>query len=175
MVRMVRIPPRFALSLAAVLLVAAPLTAGAATVRIADSGADQQNPGGDAQGGPDAMSDSQSFSLVAGQILGAAAACEQIDESRVAAATQKAVKIAKQSAEDQADIEAAQQYMLDAADTGRDAVKDGTADCDRVSASFSQLEQVEQNTPQQQSQLDDPDQQNQQDDQDNPDDQDDSQ
>jgi hypothetical protein len=161
-----RIPSSFAASLAAVLWLAAPTVAGAAAFRVADPG--QQNLGGDPQAVQDAMSDSQAFSFVAGQILGAAAACKQIDRNRVTAATQKAVIIVRQSAENQADVTAAQQYMLAAADSARDAVKNGTADCNRVSASFSKLEQVEQNAQEQQSQLDDPDQPAQPDAQDNP-------
>ncbi|HEY3916153.1 MAG TPA: hypothetical protein VGL83_00085 [Stellaceae bacterium] len=153
----VRIP----LSLAAVLLVAAPQFAGAAVFRAADPSVGPSNPAlpppaVTQPGDPDAMSDSQTFSLVAGQILGAAAACEKINEQRISTATKQAVKIAKNSADNQADINAAQQYMLDAADSGRDAVKNGSADCDRVSASFTRLEWIEQNSQKLQSQLDDP-------------------
>ncbi len=157
---------RIPLSLAAILLLAAPAGAGAAVFQVAGPsvGSSQGSDPGvlgqqDPQGGQDGISDAQSFALVAGQILGAASACEKIDENRVSDATQKAVKITKDSAESQEDIEAAQQYMLDAADSARDAVKNGTADCDRVSASFSKLEQVEQGSNQQ-SRLGDPDDQN---------------
>lgn len=159
----VRIP----LSLAAILLTAVPQFAGAAALRVADPSPGPSAPStlpqppaaaqpSDPTAEPDEMSDSQTFSLVAGQILGAAAACEKINEQRISEATKQAVKIAKNSADNQADINAAQQYMLDAADSGRDAVKNGSADCDRVSGSFSKLEWIEQNTQKLQSQLDDP-------------------
>lgn len=162
----VRVP----LSLAAMILLAtAPQFAAAAALRVADPSTGpsapatpgQQRPAvippDDPTAEPDSMSDSQTFSLVAGQILGAAAACEKINEQRISEATKQAVKIAKNSADDQADINAAQQYMLDAADSGRDAVKNGSADCDRVSSSFTKLEWIEQNSQKLQSQLDDPD------------------
>lgn len=104
------------------------------------------------------MSDAQAFSLIAGQILGAASVCKQIDAGRVSAATQKAVTIAKLSAASQEDIDTSRQVMIEAADSGVDAVKNGGADCGRVSVSFTKLEQVEKNTQEQQSQLDEPDQ-----------------
>lgn len=156
---------RIPMSLAAMLLLALPSAARAGGPALGPTGNDdQQSLGaapGDNLGSPDdqdqsGVSDAQAFALVAGQILGAASACEQINEDRVSAATQKAVKITKDSAETQADIDAAQQYMLDAADSARDAVKSGNADCSRVSTSFTRLEQIEQNS-EQQSQLDDPD------------------
>lgn len=145
---------RIPLSLAAMVLLALPNAARAAPQN------NPQNNQGQNQGQDDqdlgGVTDAQAFALVAGQILGAAAACEQINEDRVSSATQKAVKITKDSAQTQEDIDAAQQYMLDAADSARDAVKNGNADCNRVSTSFTKLEQIEQNS-EQQSQLDDPD------------------
>ena len=157
---------RIALSLIAALLIAAPAAAGASTFRAADPGVDQPKSGGSDQqfrgndqlgdNDQDGMSDAQNFALVAGQVLGAAAACEQINEQRVSTATKKAVKLATDTAESDQDVQTAQQYMLDAADSGRDAVKEGNADCDRVEDSFVQLEQIEQNTAKLQSQLDDP-------------------
>lgn len=168
---------RIPLTFAAILLLAAPAAAGAAVIQAAGPAVGQsQGQGNDplAQGqnqnGQGGVSDAQSFALVAGQILGAAAACEQINEGRVSDATKKAVKIAHDSAESPEDVEAAQQYMLDAADSAQDAVKNGDADCNRVSASFSRLEQIEQGSNQQ-SQLEG--QNSSPDDQDNQDDQDD--
>jgi hypothetical protein len=157
---------RIPVSFAAMVLLALPSAAGAGILRAGgpvlgpNGNDDQQSLGAgpqDDQGAGNGVSDAQAFALVAGQILGAASACEQINEDRVSSATQKAVKITKDSAETQEDIEAAQQYMLDAADSARDAVKNGNADCNRVATSFTRLEQIEQNSTQQQSQLDDPD------------------
>jgi hypothetical protein len=149
------------LSLAAMLVIAVPAAASAAVFRAADPGIGQTDPGnGDQQNlgddQPDAqdISDAQAFSLIAGQILGAASACKQIDANRVSAATRNAVDIAKRSAESQEDIDISRQVMLHAADSGVDAVKSGSADCRRVSVSFTKLEQIEKNTQQQQSQLD---------------------
>ncbi|HEV8016662.1 MAG TPA: hypothetical protein VGP48_14080 [Stellaceae bacterium] len=155
--------PRIPLILAAALLIAAPAATYASPFRAADAKTDRHKAGSGDQGNqddalqddPDGMSDAQTFSLVAGQILGAAAACEQINEQRVASATKKAVKMANDAGESEEDIQAAQQHMLDAADTGRDAVKTGNADCDRVQTSFTKLEQIEQQTPDLQSPQDD--------------------
>ena len=145
------------LSLAAILLFAAPVAAGASVLRVAGSGG-QPNFGGSQQDDQDSVSDAQVFSIVAGQILGAASACQQIDSNRVSAATLKAVIITKASAQSQEDLDVSRQAMLHAADSGRLAVKNGGADCKRVSVSFTKLEQVEQTARQQQSQLDEDDQ-----------------
>ena len=154
---------RIVLSLAAGLLIAAPAASYGSPFHAAASqkghpkagSGDQRNQDDAQQDNADGMSDAQNFSLVAGQILGAAAACEQINEERVSNATKKAVKMARDTAENEEDIQAAQQYMLDAAGSGRDAVKAGDADCDGVQASFNKLEQIEQQTPDLQSPQDD--------------------
>jgi hypothetical protein len=165
------------MSLAAILLIAAPAGAQAAFFQAANIGSspqqsgsdDQQNPGNDQDDNDQsAMSGSQAFSLIAGQILGAASACKQIDADRVSAASRQAVIIAKQSAASEEDIDTSRQVMIEAADSGVDAVKNGSADCGRVSVSFTKLEQIEKNSQEQQSQLDEPDQ-------DQPGDQDDAQ
>ena len=66
--------------------------------------------------------------------------------------------ITKESAQSQEDLDLSRQAMLHAADSGRTAVKSGGADCNRVVASFTNLEQVEQSAREQQSQLEEGDQ-----------------
>jgi hypothetical protein len=105
------------------------------------------------------VTDAQAFSIVAGQILGAAAACTQIDAARVSAATDKAVGIATETADDDADVAASRKLMIGAAQKGQKAVRDGDADCAAVQVSFAKLEQIENQSDEreQQSQLDDDD------------------
>jgi hypothetical protein len=79
----------------------------------------------------------QSYGLTASQMLGAAAACEQLHSDLVNGRRTKASK--DSSDEARASLDAAQQHMLDPAATS-DA---GEVDCDRVSGSFSQLQQIQ--------------------------------
>jgi hypothetical protein len=86
------------------------------------------------------FSTQQSFGLTATQMLGAAAACEQLHSDRISLSDRQLAKAAQGSSdEDRANLDAAQQYMLDAAA----AAPDSEADCDRMSTSFSRLQQVQ--------------------------------
>jgi hypothetical protein len=84
----------------------------------------------------------QSFGLTASQMLGAAAACEQLHSDLVSG--KRAASAPKDpSNDDRADIDAAQQHLLDPAATAPNALNAGEVDCDRVSGSFSQLQQIQ--------------------------------
>ena len=86
------------------------------------------------------FSTQQSFGLTATQMLGAAAACEQLHSDRINLSDRQLAKATKNSSdEDRANLDAAQQYMLDPAA----GAPDSEADCDRMSTSFSQLQQVQ--------------------------------
>ncbi|HEY1503820.1 MAG TPA: hypothetical protein VGF92_05940 [Stellaceae bacterium] len=90
------------------------------------------------------FSPQQTFSLTASQMLGAAAACEQLHSDLVSMRGQQTVKTPSDSSdEDRAALDAAQQHMLDPAATSSDASQASEADCDRMSGSFSQLQQVQ--------------------------------
>jgi crotonobetainyl-CoA:carnitine CoA-transferase CaiB-like acyl-CoA transferase len=161
---------RISLSLAAALLIAAPIGAGAASLEPSlgpatgqqqlgpATGQQQQGPGAapatpDPYNQPD-MSDADSFSLLATQMLGAAAACEQVHSDRISHWARPGKK--KGGAADRADIDAAQQHMLDAAATTPNPLASGDADCDRVSASFDGLQENQFRNPQLRRDLDDP-------------------
>ena len=83
----------------------------------------------------------QSFGLTASQMLGAAAACEQLHSDLVTGRRAKPSKDA--SDQDRAMLDAAQQHMLDAAATSANTAESGEVDCDRVSASFAQLQEIQ--------------------------------
>jgi hypothetical protein len=59
------------------------------------------------------FSSQQSFGLVASQMLGAAAACEQLHADSVSLGALQTAKAAKDTGTNRADLDAAQQHMLD--------------------------------------------------------------
>jgi hypothetical protein len=100
----------------------------------------------------------QSFGLTAAQMLGAAAACEQLHSDRVSMSGQQITKASRSASEEErANLDAAQQYMLDPAATLPNNLSAGEADCDRMSASFSQLQQIQLHNQYLSKELDQPD------------------
>ncbi len=86
------------------------------------------------------FSNQQSFGLTASQMLGAAAACEQLHSDRISMGDRQLAKAGQGSSEEErTELDTAQQYMLDPAAT----LPAGEADCDRVSASYSRLQQIQ--------------------------------
>jgi hypothetical protein len=83
------------------------------------------------------------FPAVAGRILGAASACDDIDEDRVSDAADRALELTAANADDEADAAMAKAMMEQGAQLGRQDVKTGKADCSLVDASLSKLEQIE--------------------------------
>jgi hypothetical protein len=140
--------PHVSAALVAAGLLVSPAALGAAAMPVDD-------PSGSSQ-----VSDAQAFSIVAGQILGAASACDQIEKERVSAATEKAAGIAAETADDEDDAAAAKDLMIGAAAKGQKAVEQGDADCGAVQLSFAKLEQIENQGEEmeQQGQLEEPDQ-----------------
>jgi hypothetical protein len=100
----------------------------------------------------------QSFGLTAAQMLGAAAACEQLHSDRVSLSGQQMANASSDSSdEDRANLDAAQQHMLDPAATSPTDSDASEVDCDRISSSFSQLQQIQFNDKDLAKELDQPD------------------
>jgi hypothetical protein len=77
-------------------------------------------------------------------MLGAAAACEQLHSDRVSMGERALARASKgTSEEDRANLDAAQQNMLDPAATLPNNLRAGEADCDRMAGSFSRLQQIQ--------------------------------
>ena len=90
------------------------------------------------------FSQEQSFGLTASQMLGAAAACEQLHSDRISMGERALARASKgASEEDRANLDAAQQNMLDPAATLPNNLRAGEADCDRMAGSFSRLQQIQ--------------------------------
>lgn len=148
-------PVRTALALS-VLLLAFPLGAVAASVDVPHVGVPQRGVVAPDRSGPQAQAKAQSFGLTAEQMLGAAAACEEINAERIAGAARQTPKSTGKSPEDLGDVQAAQQNMLDAGASAQNGVAGGNVDCNRVSQSFSALMRAELNEPDLQSRFDQP-------------------
>jgi len=87
------------------------------------------------------LTNQETFGLTASQMLGAAAACEQLHADLVSGVRAKASK--DSGDEERAILDAAQQHMLDAAATAGNTMQAGEVDCDRVSGAFAQLQQIQ--------------------------------
>ena len=83
----------------------------------------------------------QSFGLTASQMLGAAAACEQLHSD--VASGQRARPSKEPSDDDRASLDAAQQNMLAPAIASPNPLQSGEVDCDRVSGAFRELQQIQ--------------------------------
>jgi hypothetical protein len=136
--------PRICLSFAVALILAAPLAATADSL-LPSSGPVPlpQDPAAIAEQSYDrpGMSDAQTSALVSMQMLGAAAACEQVNEARVSRGPQLPAK-PDGAADNRADLDAAQQHFLDPAAIAGLPSKRGFADCDRLAGSFDQLQEL---------------------------------
>jgi hypothetical protein len=100
----------------------------------------------------------QSFGLAATQMLGAAAACEQLHADSITLGAMEAAKKAKSAdVARQADLDAAQQNMLDPVSASPGSLKTGAADCDRVSGAFDKLQDIELHNQNLTHELDEPD------------------
>ena len=140
--------PRFCLSFAAALMLGAPLTVTAAPLQ-ASNGPIPLPPDLALGGATSAqsydqpsMGDDQSFGLVAMQMLGAAAACEQMDAARMSLDTPPQIK-ANGDVYNHGDLDAAQQHFLNPTAIAGNPSKKGGADCDRLAGSFDQLQQIQ--------------------------------
>lgn len=101
---------------------------------------------------------SQSFGLAATQMLGAAAACEQLHADSITLGGMQAARSAKPAdISRQAALDAAQQNMLDPASASSGSLKAGAADCDRVSGAFDKLQEIQLHNPNLTHELDEPD------------------
>lgn len=99
----------------------------------------------------------QSFGLAATQMLGAAAACEQLHANSISLAGMQAAKNAKPSSANRSDIDAAQQNMLDPVSMSSSTLKAGAADCDRVGGALSKIQELQLHNPNLTHELDEPD------------------
>ena len=100
----------------------------------------------------------QTFGFAVSQMLGAAAACEQLHSNSVSLGDRQAAKASGDSSdEDRANLDAAQQHLLNPAAMSPTGLKPSEADCDRMSASFSQLQQIQFNDQDLAKKLDQPD------------------
>ena len=103
------------------------------------------------------FSNAQSFGLIASQMLGAAAACEQLHSERISLGKHGMAKAAEGSIDNRAALDAAQDHMLDPAAMAQNSQKSGDADCNRLTGTFDKLQQLQMRNQSLQQDLDQPD------------------
>src|SRR5690348_17067784 len=86
--------------------------------------------------------DLQSFAAAAGQVLGAAAVCENIQKARVEKAAAQVGEVAKVAAAGPEELDAAHALFQKSVRDGRLAVASGDTDCQHVSGLLQALEQA---------------------------------
>jgi hypothetical protein len=88
------------------------------------------------------LTDAEALSAAAGGILGAAAQCKQISDTRLNAATDKVSLLVSAVLTDPDELTSAHALFLENASAGKLAVASGATDCGTVERSFGTLEQL---------------------------------
>jgi hypothetical protein len=84
--------------------------------------------------------DLQTVVTAAGQVLGAATACDGIPQARVQAAAANVGQFAQETAASSEELEAAHAVFAESVHQGGNAVASGRTDCDQVTAALASLE-----------------------------------
>jgi len=99
------------------------------------------DPGGETP--PDQpVADLQSFTAAAGQVLGAAVVCEDIQKTRVEKAAVEVGEVAKGAAAGPEELKAAHALFEKSVQDGRHAIRSGDTDCQHTNALLQALEQA---------------------------------
>ena len=90
------------------------------------------------------LTDTELFSAMAGNIVGAATACKDIDHDRVSNATDKVASLVDSTSADEKEQSLSKILFLRSVGGGRAAVRSGEVDCGMVDSSLTKLEQFAQ-------------------------------
>ncbi len=91
----------------------------------------------------DQLTNAQLFAAVAGKVVGAASACDDINSDRISTAAAKASIVSSLAANDNDDVASAQALFAENDDYGRALVQSGRTDCTVVNTSLARLEKAE--------------------------------
>jgi hypothetical protein len=99
---------------------------------------------GPATGGPSdgPSADLQTVVTAAGQVLGAATACDDIPQTRVEEAAASVGQFAQDTAASPEELAAAHAVFAESVQRGGDAVASGRTGCDQVTAALAKLEEA---------------------------------
>jgi hypothetical protein len=86
--------------------------------------------------------DLQTVVTAAGQVLGAATACDGIPQTRVQEAAANVGQFAQETAASPEELESAHAVFVDSVHRGGNAVASGRTDCDQVTAALAELEEA---------------------------------
>jgi hypothetical protein len=103
---------------------------------------DEGAPGGDGQ--KVQLTDTELFSAVAGNIVGAATLCRQINKDRVTSATDQVAALVSATSADKEEQSLSKLLFMHNVGGGRQAVQTGEVECSAVDDSLTKLEQFAQ-------------------------------
>jgi hypothetical protein len=89
------------------------------------------------------LTGTQLFSAIAGKVVGAASACDDINADRISLAASRAALLVSVSANDDTDVATSQELFSRNDDYGRSLVRSGRVDCGSAEISLASLEEVE--------------------------------
>ena len=92
--------------------------------------------------GPDAIAATEQLLATAGQVLGAASTCSQIDRVRVRAAMLRVEELIDKSAADNRQYYVAGNILSRGLDRGKRSIKQGETDCRRADVDLTDLERT---------------------------------
>ena len=82
----------------------------------------------------------ETFAAAAGQVLGAASACDKIEPERLDAAAHKVGETVQEEVDDNDELTSAHDMFVDSVAAGRRSVASGDTDCDAAAARLADLE-----------------------------------
>ena len=109
---------------------------------IALAGALAVGPAADSSPSGEDYTDTEAFSVVSGQVLGAATMCDNIAKERVKSVAAKFDELARQSASDEDELSSAQELFRQAFAEGGKAVASGEIDCTHAALALSDMEEA---------------------------------
>lgn len=84
----------------------------------------------------------ETFAAAAGQVLGAASACDKIEKERLDAAAQQVGETVQGEVDDEDELTSAHDMFVENIAAGRRSVASGDTDCDSAAAKLVELERV---------------------------------
>lgn len=80
------------------------------------------------------------FAAAAGQVLGAASACDKIEQGRLDAAAHRVGETVQDEVDDDDELTSAHDMFVDSAAAGRRSIANGDIDCDAAETRLAELE-----------------------------------
>jgi hypothetical protein len=82
----------------------------------------------------------ETLAAAAGEVLGAASACDKIEKDRLDAAAHKVGEVVQGEVDDNDELTSAHEMFVEAVAAGRESVTNGNTDCEAAAAQLADLE-----------------------------------